>query len=96
MVIYYASAVSAICAVITTVGDVPPFDTGVIATFVEVHARSSKAEEVLYLPYVREQASPVVGQRCAIKYLAWHVNGIVGRETRLIPEAKVIEQIVCK
>jgi hypothetical protein len=50
---------------ITGVGGDPPFESGVIAAFLEVHVLHSGKDEILYLPYMRkDQSKPTLGRTC--------------------------------
>jgi len=87
----------AACFVITGVGSDPPFESGVIATFVEVTATYRGRTEVLYLPYMeKEQAKPRPGQSCRIAYRVSRLNGMVGGTSAVLERANIIDQISCK
>jgi hypothetical protein len=94
---YLGLLAASICAVLTGVGIAPAFESGVIATFVEIHASSSDGDAILYLPYMQKtQIIPTNGQKCYLSYHIGNLSGIVGSEAKTLNGVKMIDTIRCR
>jgi hypothetical protein len=93
---YTGPIMASVCSILISVGNTPAFESGVIATFLELHTNSSNKNETLYLPYMsKTQIIPTIGQMCYITYHISDLNGIIGSESKKLLKVNMIDKIQC-
>jgi hypothetical protein len=87
---------SIICATVIGVGSAPPFESGVVATYIELRLERLNHSTVLYLPYfAKSESIPHIGDKCQFYYRISPLDGFVGSTSLHVRKAKVVDTFKC-
>jgi len=80
---------------IVAYSDIPPV-SGIFSTWIQVTVKNEKEETYyFFIPHMRSNTKyPKVGTRCNMYYHYEDIDGLIGKETKKIKNAKVADEII--